>query len=153
MQKRSISSAFFVLIVVGFLLLRQYVDHRLFNILTAFFMAVGTIELANALKKYLLKGWYYILIAFGIIFVPHFCFVSYYFYVGYGYLFSISLCALLLICATVQSLIYKNSLKQLGITLMPLVYPALLLLCWLLANEFVGKKGFISILLIFIISP
>ena len=49
MLKRTLTGACLVAVVVGFFLLRNYVDTRLFHILIAIFCALGTFELMRAL--------------------------------------------------------------------------------------------------------
>ena len=82
MLKRTISGAVFVMIIVAFLILRQFVDYRLFNILPWFFSIVGTFEIARAMKKYLLKGVFLITIIYGAIFLPHYALIEYFIFTG-----------------------------------------------------------------------
>ena len=50
-MKRVISGAVFAIIVAGFLLLRQFVDYRLFTLLIFVFSVGSAIEMANLLKN------------------------------------------------------------------------------------------------------
>ena len=152
MLKRTISGAVFVATIVGFLLLRQFVDYRLFNILIWFFCAVGTFEIARALKGFSVKNTSILAIIFGVIFVPHFCIIEYWLFKGYGWLFSLSIMALLILIITVYSLIKKVRFNQFISSILPFVYPAGLLLCLMLCNGFEFMLGFVAILLVFVIS-
>ena len=58
MLKRTISGACYVAILVGFFLLREFVDTRLFHILTYFFAVMGTFELVRATFDRLMRGWF-----------------------------------------------------------------------------------------------
>ncbi len=151
MLKRTISGAVYVAIVVGFFLLREYVDSRLFNILTCFFMIVGSFELARAIKPFSLKGSYISTIIFGCVFVPLYCIIEY-FLSGFGYIFCLGLSALMLLAFGIYAIIIKVSLKTYAVSALGYVYPALLLLTTLLAND-LKDNGFIALLLIFVIAP
>ena len=152
MLKRTISGAGFVVIVAGFLLLRQFVDYRLFNILISFACAVGTFELARALNNFSINGIYLIAIIFGVIFIPHFCVIEYFVKDNCGWLFSLSLIVPITIVILVYSIINKAKFRTFISSVLPFIYPSTLLLCLSLCNEFEFMLGFIAILLIFVIS-
>ncbi len=153
MLKRSISGTIYVVILVAFFLLRQFVDYRLFDLLIAFFLTVGTIELANASKQYLLKGWYLIIIIYGLIFLPHYYLIEYIIMKGNGVWFALAISCLMIIVTAVYALIKKISCKRLLLNVLPFIYPALFLLTITLSNKFIGDVGFIALLLIFVITP
>ena len=71
-------------IIVGFFFLRD-VDYRLFDILTFIFCAIGTFEVARAVKGYLYKGNFTLSVIFGSIFVPVFFVFENYTGFGGGY--------------------------------------------------------------------
>lgn len=152
MKSRSISSVIYVLVVGGFFLLREFVDYRLFNILIWFFAGVGIFELTRALKPYLLKGYSVIAVIFGIAFIPLFCVFEYLFEDNIGAYVCILAILTLFLAMIVQTFISNSSLSSLGITMLNIAYPALLLLCWSMANELSYGVGFISLLLIFVVS-
>ena len=56
MKTRVISGAVFVALVVGMFLLRQFVDWRIFQLLNFVFCAIGTFEVARALKGHIKKA-------------------------------------------------------------------------------------------------
>lgn len=153
MLKRTISGAVFVAIVTTFFLLREYVDYRLFDILIWFFMSAGTIELAVALKSRLIKYWGILWSVFGILFVPHYFFVENYLASGYGWLFSLGMSFAGILATVIFALIKKTGFKNFVVNCLGFTYPSLLILTMLLCNGFVGGKGFVSTLLIFVISP
>ncbi len=152
MLKRTISGACFVAIISVFLLLRQFVDYRIFNFLICFVCAVGTFEIARALKGFSLKGIYLLAIIFGVIFVPHFCVIEYFVKQNYGWLFSLSLIGLTIILVAVYSVIKKAKFNIFISSVLPFIYPSILLLCLLLVNELEFMLGFTGILLVFVIS-
>lgn len=153
MLKRTISAAVFVIIVTTFFLLREYVDFRFFDLLIWFLISVGTIELARALKPFLLQKMDILWIVFGILFVPHYALFEYVLYCGYGWLFSLALVFVFVVVSAIYGAIQKIGFKKFAINSLGFVYPALLILTMLLCNDFSEQKGFISMLLIFVISP
>lgn len=150
MLKRTISGAVYVAIVVGFFLLREYVDYRLFNILIGFFSLVGTYEVARALKEHILKFWDVICLVFGLLIVPYFTFITYKTGAYEGVIYSSAFTVFLCLVALVWTLVSKNKIKTFLVTLVPLLYPSALLLVWCFINEI--PFGFIGLLLIFVIS-
>ena len=164
MLKRTVTGAIYVAIIAGFFLLRNYVDYRLFNILTFAFCALGTFEVARALKSRSYKGNFTLAIVFGCIFAPVFCAVEYLTNLR-GAFASLILCEIAILYQVILFTIkemkateinFKADLKTFAVNLLPFVYPALLLLTMLSANEFGGQGhivGFIALLLIFVISP
>ncbi len=152
MLKRTISGAVYVAIIVGFFCLRQFVDPRLFNILTCFFTVVGTFELARAVQSYSLKGSYLATVIYGAVFVPLYSVIEYWLLIGWGYAFALGLFAVMVIAFAIYSIIVKASFKTFGVSVLGYIYPALLLLTTLLANDLV-VNGFIALLLIFVIAP
>lgn len=159
MLKRTVTGAIYVAIIVGFFFLRDYADYRLFNILTFVFSAIGTFEIARAIKPYLYKGNFTLAVIYGAAFVPVFCI--------FNYLTEFSGAIVCLIFAAVmiayQAVLTAAGVKRVNgdnsktpfyafiVNVFPFVYPALLLLTVLCANEL--PNGFIYLLLIFAISP
>lgn len=152
MLKRTITGACYVAIIVAFFLLRELVDARLFNILNWFFIAVGTFELGRMLKPFVLKGTFTASLVYGIIFAPLYCIIEYFVFSGLGGYFALGLCSLFIIAFCVYSLIKKANAKTFVVSLLPFIYPALLLLTSMLVNDIVAY-GFIALLLIFVIAP
>ena len=152
MLKRTISGAVFVMIIVAFLILRQFVDYRIFNLLSWFFSLVGTFEIARAMKKYLLKGWFTFTVVYGALYLVNYAVIEYLFFSGYGVYFALSLALLAVIITIVYALIKKLNLKQILANCLGLVYPTLLTLSMALTND-LGEIGFIAIVMIFAIAP
>ncbi|MBQ9485497.1 MAG: phosphatidate cytidylyltransferase [Clostridia bacterium] len=160
MLKRTSTGAVYVAIIVGFFLLRDHVDYRLFNILTFVFCAVGTFEVARAVKEYLYYGNFTLAVIFGTIYVSLFCVFQYFVDFKGGYLFCLIFTAALLCYQCVFAAVkeknvngknFTAALKAFAVNALPFCYPSLLLLTVLLANEL--QSGFICLLLIFVISP
>ena len=166
MLKRTITGACYIAVIVGFLLLRQMVDYRIFHVLTMIFALVGTFEIARALKEYLYKGVFVTAIAFGALFVPVYCLGEFmlcdFFGVSQvenlGYAFALGLIAVSIIFLSLYAIIKKSNIKIFGVNLLPFAYPSLFLLTMLLANDmganaFGTDVGFIVLTLSFIIAP
>ncbi len=166
MLKRTITGACYIAVIVGFLLLRQMVDYRIFHVLTMIFALVGTFEIARALKEYLYKGVFVTAIAFGALFVPVYCLGEFilcdFFGVSQvenlGYAFALGLIAVAIIFLSLYAIIKKSNIKIFGVNLLPFAYPSLFLLTMLLANDmganaFGTDVGFIVLTLSFIIAP
>lgn len=153
MLKRTLSGAVFVAIVVGLFLLREYVDQRLFQILTWFFCGVGTFEVARAVKSYSAKGTFIFTVAFGVLFAPVYAIMRYLLLPDFAYLLALDFIMLALIVVAVICTVKKESAKTFAVSSLPILYPSLLILCMLLANDFPVPEGFIAMLLIFVISP
>lgn len=152
MLKRTISGAVFVATVAGFLLLRQFVDYRIFNILIWFFCSVGTFELARALQPFILKGGRLIISIFGFLFVPHFCIIEYFVKPSMGWLFALALVLLFIIITTIIAIYIKSGIKKCLVTMFAFLYPSLLLLCLLLINEMPFMLGFSGVLMVFVVA-
>ena len=150
MLKRTITGSIYALVIVGFFLLREFVDTRLFHILTYIFTAVGTFELARMIKPYAIKGTFTTALVFGVLSVPFYV-VGESFFNGYGWAFNIGLTLALTIAFFVVSIIKKSGFKQFGVSVLPFAYPNLLMLTTLLANDL--ENGFVALLLIFVIAP
>jgi len=150
MLKRTITGSIYALVIVGFFLLREFVDTRLFHILTYIFTAVGTFELARMIKPYAIKGTFTTALVFGVLSVPFYV-VGESFVNGYGWAFNIGLTLALTIAFFVVSIINKSGVKKFGVSVLPFAYPNLLMLTTLLANDL--ENGFVALLLIFVIAP
>ena len=159
MLKRTITGAIYVAAIVGFFFLRDYVDYRLFNILTFVFAAIGTLEVARAIKQYLYKGNVTLAVIYGVAFVPVFCVFEYFTGIK-GAIACLILTAALALYQAVLAVIkernvdgagVKHILKSFAVNVLPFLYPATLLLTMLCANEL--NSGFICLVLIFAISP
>lgn len=155
MLKRTITGAIYVAIIVGFFFLRDYADYRLFNILTFAFAAIGTFEVARAIKPYLYKGNFTLALIYGAAFVPVFCVFEYLTGIKGAYACLILAEAAVAYQAILTACIKRDDVgaifKAFAVNVLPFLYPALLLLTMLCANEL--NSGFICLLLIFVISP
>ena len=152
MKIRTISGAIYAVILTAFFLLRQFVDYRIFYFLTYFFMVVGTFEIARATKDITVLGTYYLAIVFSFLFLPVYILGQYVFFSKLGYLFAIYLIMLMLIIVILMAFFQNKEIGACLWSILNFVYPALFLLTMLLANG-LGDRGFIMLLLCFIISP
>lgn len=153
-MKRVISGSVFVAVVAAFFLLRQFTPYpRLFDILIYFFLVCGTFELGRALKPYSLKGTLTGSVIFAALFAPVYIISESYLLSGKGWLFAVLFCVLSLFILSVRCLIENADLKKFCISALPLIYPALFLLSALLSNDLPEPKGFLSMLMLFVIAP
>ena len=150
MKIRTISGAVFVSLIVGFFLLREYVNVQLFNILIWFFCAVGTFEVARAVRNYTNKVGFWFTVIIGILVIPSYV-VGEYLFRGYGQTIATSLLALSILFTLVYAIIVRAQTSS--VYTLPVVYPSIFMLCMSLANSLDGDRGFIALLLIFVISP
>lgn len=150
---RTISGACYVLIVTAFFLLRQYVDSAIFNILIWFLCAYGTFELVRAIKNHIRKSTFILTIIYGILFVPLYTIIELWALKGRGWNIALILTFLFVdIEWIIDTVFSSSSIKQLGVSLLGYIYPALFLLSVLVINS-LGDKGFLPLLLLFVISP
>ncbi len=157
MLKRTISGAVYVAIIVGFFLLRQFVDYRLFIMLPWIFSIIGSIEMANALKDKTDRSEYLLSIFAGITTIPVYACFSFLLDLT-RYALTIALTyVLVLIIICVLFAIIRNRTGMNGevkeVDFRAFFYPTVLLLFLADCNSFMAGKGFISLLLIFAISP
>lgn len=149
---RTISGVFYLAILALFFVLREFVDARIFHILTCFFIIVGTFEIARALKQKIVGWAYYASMIYAILFVPCYCLGQYVVFENLGYLLAITLFLIMVLATCVYSLLKEYTVQKFLWTALVFAYPAMLLLTMLLAND-LGDNGFIVLLLAFVISP
>lgn len=153
MLKRTISGAVYVAIIAGFFLLRELTPYPwLFHILLWFMGAMGTFEIARAVKEKAVKGSFITAIIFGVLFAPVYL-VSDYFLKGWGWLIAIDIALILAFAFAIYCLIKGNTFKQCLYSILPFFYPSLFILTTHITNDIVGVNGFIALLLIFVVSP
>lgn len=152
MKTRSISSAVFVVVVVGFFLLRQFVYAPIFNVLLWFFTAMATFELARALKGFSADGNFYVAVFYGILFTPLYCVLEYVVKTDFTWLFMLAF-ALLGVLYSVVLCVKGKCFDKFAATFLPYVYPTLFMFTALLAGDMGEPKAFLALLLIFVISP
>ena len=148
MLKRSISGSVFVLVITAFFLLRAFVDYRFFYLLIAFLSTVGTFEVARCFNNYYAKGSVAVITAFGTLFTPAY-FVAELFIPNLAHTVALSTMVLAFILLAIMN--SKLGVKSILSTIIPLVYPSVLLLFFMLANS--HPLGFEILILTFVISP
>ena len=153
MKIRIISGGCFVAIVTGFFLLRELVDARLFSIFIWFLCAVGTFEMARASKKKTGKAVAVVSTALGALVVPAFCIIEYFVKQGYGILFAEIIVILSLLINLVLLSQKKNRKSAYVFATLNSFYPSIFLIIMLLMNSLAGDKGFIAMLLTFVVAP
>lgn len=149
MLKRTVTGAVYVAVIAGFFILRQFADIRFFAALIWFFCAVGTFEIARAVKEKLFSGVFTFAVIFGILFVPVYFLFNY--IVGFlsGAVISLSFCGVSLLSVLIISVVNKGK-GEILFNLLPFVYPCLLLLTTLLSND-LKENSLTALLLIFVI--
>ena len=153
MKKRVITGAVYVAVVTAMFLLREFIDYRLFNLLTYFWTAVGTFEVARAVKPWAIDGNFSTAVIFGVVVTPLYAIFEYFLNKGLGGLTIISLSVTMLVVTGVLCIVNKKSFKTFVISALPFVYPTLFMLTMLLANDLGKEIGFVAMLLIYVISP
>ena len=148
---RTISGAVYVAILVGFFLLRS-VSPLFFTALIWFLSFMGAFEVARAVKDYSVKDGFIIALVFGAIFTPVYV-IAELLFTGYGFVFALAFTAVYVLFIFLYSKIEGASGQAFGVSVLPVLYPALLLLSMLVINDFEGDKGLIALILIFVISP
>ncbi len=151
MKKRIITGVFYVAIMVAMFLLREFVDKRLFHLLTYLIIFIGTYELVRMLSPFTEKWVGVMAISASAVTVPIFMLFEYVIGRYYGMVGFVGVIALCLIVLAIYSIVKNEELKQFGINILHLLYPAVCLLFMCLANE--HKYGLIILLTAFVVSP
>lgn len=153
MKIRVISGAVFVAIITGFFLLREFVDARLFSLLLWFFSAVGSFEMARAAIPRTGKTVAIISTILGTLVVPAFCIIEYFVKQGYGVLFAGIVMLLTLLINVVILSQNKTRKSNYVFAVLDAIYPSIFIVVMLLINSLAGVKGFVAMLLTFVIAP
>ena len=152
MLKRTLSGACYVALLVAFFLLREFVDYRIFHILTYFFAVMGTFEVARAVKPFAMKGVFVCAIVYSALFVPLYLVGEYLVKSSFGLFFAFIFAILWLIVISIISIFKNIDNKSYFYSLLPFFYPTVFLLAMLSAND-LGANAFIALLMAFVISP
>ncbi len=156
MLKRTLSGAIYALLVVGFFLLRQFVDYRLFVILPWILSIIGTFEITKALKEKLDKSEYLLSIFVGVTVIPFYaCFSFLLKFTQYALSLSLAY-VLVIIVICVFAILIRNKKGYNGegkdVDFRAFFYPAILLLFLTDINSFLAGRAFIALLMVFVIS-
>lgn len=143
MLKRTLTGAGLVAVCVGFFLLRNLVDARLFCILIGIFCVLGTYELMRALGDRAACMPYVMVYAVAI--VPAYVLGGIAAAAIVFALFAVSFVLLFALDRTFKA-------RQLGLTLFAMVYPSFFLVAMAAVNQ-LGENGYFALLLIFLVSP
>ena len=149
MLKRIITGTCYAVTIAGFFLFRELVDYRIFPLLLLVFSCVGTFELARALKPYLVKGNYACFIVYGCLLVPLYCALEYIWGLG---ILTLILTALFALTFVIYSMVCKKGIKVILANALGYFYPAVFVISALFANDLGQDKGFIALLLPFVVS-
>lgn len=148
MKTRTISGACFIAIIVGFFILRNYVHPSLFNVLIWFLCAVGTYEVARAVKEKSTKFTYILSLVVGALIIPVYGLIEFLLPQK-----GIVIANLFLGVAVLVDAIYilvKNlnaSFNSIGV-----FYPSVFFLSMAYTNGLEEPKGFVALLLVFVVS-
>lgn len=151
MLKRTITGACYVAILTATFLLREFVDYRLFHLLTYIFLVIGTFELQRMLRPFADKFTGTSAMLSSILCALAFVLSENLLRRGTGAWAYLLIVALFICIFCVRSLVKNFELKRFGVSILHLVYPTLCLLFMFLANE--KENGFIILLLSFVVSP
>jgi phosphatidate cytidylyltransferase len=136
---------------VGFFLLRN-INNSFFDLFVWFLSFMGAFEVARAVKPFTLKGTFILALIFGATFTPLYV-ISNYFFAGDGVLFALNYLLLFSVGIAIYALAVKANANLFAVSILPIIYPAILLLSVLTMNDFDGAKGLLALILIFVISP
>jgi phosphatidate cytidylyltransferase len=153
MKTRVISGAVYVAIVVGMFCLRQFVDTRLFQLLTYFYSIVGTFEVARAVKDYAVNKVVLVAIIYSVLFAPLYALFTYLNILdlsAYLILLTYFIGFALILCLMANA--QRKTLKEYGVRLIPLVYPMVFILCMLAIND-LSNNSFVAMSLLYVIAP
>ena len=156
MAKRIVSGAVYCVIIVGFFLLRQFVDTRLFTILPWIFSIIGSIEMANAMKEKIDRSEYLLTIFAGATAIPVYAVFKYLLNL-YTFAFTLTLAyvTLIILLCILLAVIRNNrgvNKETKEIDFRGFFYPVILLIFMADCNSFLAGRGLVSLLLIFVIS-
>lgn len=149
MLKRTVTGAVYVAVIAGFFILRQCADIRFFAALILFFCAVGTFEIARAVKEKLFDGVFTFAVIFGILFVPVYFLFNYIVDFSSGAVISLLFCGVSIFSVLIIFAVKKGN-GGILFNLLPFVYPCLLLLTTLLSND-LKENSLTALFLIFVI--
>lgn len=148
---RTISGAVYVAILTVFFLLREFVDVRIFDLLTCFFCVMGTFEVARAVKNKSLKGTSVLSLIYSVLVLIAFLLGNY--FCNTGIYLSLGLCVIVLLGMLIYALVKKSDKCTYVYSILPIVYPSIFLLSMLSANHLKNGLGFIALITAFVISP
>jgi phosphatidate cytidylyltransferase len=152
MLKRTITGACYVAVIVAFFLLREFVDYRLFHVLSFAFMVMGSYEMAKMAKPFSLKANLIPSIIFSALVIPVYLIAEYFIKEGAGWIIALDLVALAVVVISIICIVKNVNAKGYFTTVAPYVYPVLFLLPIVFMNE-TGAFAFTALLLTFVISP
>ena len=146
MLKRVLTGIVIVIAVTGAFILRQLVDHRLFNIMIFAFSVFGTFEMLRAFGDNVTFFCKCVVWAYAIVSVPLMTFLS-----AEVWGITTFIGVLLIISSLVFE--FKNaSVPSIGHSLIALLYPSGMLGAMTALNVS-GDRGFIALLLVFVVTP
>ncbi len=159
MLKRTISGAVYIAILAVFFVLRQLVCEHSFYILLAFLCTYGSFEVARAVKDLSHKSIVPLCLVIGALFVPLYfglrlIFDSYLTsFVGKEYVYCLILLLVGIFAWVVITIVKKLDMSQLKWGILAVLYPCLLMTAMLVAQSMGKDRGFLALLLMFVICP
>ena len=150
-MKRTISGIVYVIIITLAFVIRQLVDYRIFNILLLTLSVFGALEMAVETKKFVGKGISRCSFVFGVLLVPVF-FLAETLLPTFGWIFGVGLIAFSLILNVILELVYRRRADAMLFSILDALYPSVFILIMLLCNELGDGRGFIALLLLFVVS-
>ena len=152
MKQRIITGACYVAVILSMFLLRQFVDYRLFHLLTYAFLIIGTYELQRMLKPFTDNYVGIAAIVCSGIALPSYLIAEYFILKGMGFAGYALIIAIFVSAECIYSVVKNTEIKKFGINVLHYLYPSVCLLFMVAANE-LGDNGFIALLTAFVISP
>ena len=150
-MKRLFSGIIYVVLVVSALLLRQFVDYRIFCALIFALTGISACEMANVTKGVVSKATTVCTIVFGFLLVPV-MFVTELLFSGYGWVFGLLLIALSLVVNLVLYCVGEKTKKSLMFAFVNALYPTVFMVLVMLCNQLPNIRGFVSMVILFAVS-
>ena len=152
MLKRSVSGAVYVILIVGFFLLKVYWRAVAFDALLWFMCAFGTFEIARALKRKEMKCGFGVCLVSGATLPVAYVVAEYFLNKWYALYIVLGVAAAIALSLFIARFFTKESYKSFGITVLNIFYPFLGVLSMMILNDVDGQAGFIGLVLIFAVS-
>ncbi len=161
MKVRLLSGSMYILILLGFYLLKIFVSDLFFDGLIYFFALVGTFEMLRAQKDKTTKAGRALAYAFAVCTIPACALFQHFFGAG---LTAVTVCTFVFSVALFSLLVFRHeetTPENLGVAFLSAAYPTLLLCLMVLCNhlqasgtlERFALNGDLAILLVFVITP
>lgn len=152
LQKRVISGAVYVAIIVGLFCFRIFTAYAVvFDAFFVFLSALGTFEVARALRKEMLSIGFLFDSIFGLVFPIIYIVLEYFLHIRKAFFISCLIIVICLLILLVVKIVNKSTFKRWGVTILPILYPTLGIFSMMFLNDLAGEPGLMGLLFVFCI--